>query len=357
MPGARCPAAVLEAMVRANPLAVVTEDYHQYGGTPLHFCCGSRLRDDPHMVRLLVETALDVQAHYDPHHLTPPRLSYWSPFYQAAKWAAPPATLWVLCQARRQQAWIAPWTGAENYGQAAEIAQTSLEPARDSPLRALWRRTTPKRLISLHGLALAELRRMATRMLTLPEDEVWDYLLQKSDQDNNNDDEAEASFQVQQHWLKLLVLLRHQVNGKDTTLLHTVVTLLVAVPALVTLVGVVFAEQHLEPHRTNGRLPLHAALARYQCSRTAPVVSGGTNDEVVQILVQAQPQALFVMDPLTGRLPLVQAAAAGASVDVLYAILRSAPAVVPTTHFYSKYHHQAWLTAPRRPWEYVPDQE
>jgi hypothetical protein len=345
MPGARCPSHVLEAMVRANPLAVVTEDYHQYGGTPLHFCCGSRLRDNPHMVRLLVETALRVQAQYDPQHLPPPRLSYWSPFYQAAKWAAPPATLWVICQARRQQPWMAPWTGAESYWQAAEIRQTSMEPARDSPLRALWRRQTPRRLSSLYGPPVEELRTIATQLLTLPEDQVWDYLL-----DKQSDEDTEASSEVQ-HWLKLLVLLRHQVNEEEATLLYTVVALLATVPALVRLVGLIFADQHMQPSRTDGRLPLHVALARYRC--TAPIAG---NDEVVQILVQAQPQALFVADPLTGHLPLVQAAEAGASVDVLYTILRSAPAVVPATH-YSTAEHHAWRYAPRRPWEYAPDQE
>ena len=46
MPGAHCPPAVLTAIIRANPWAVLTEDYHQYGGTPLHFCCGSKFFRD-----------------------------------------------------------------------------------------------------------------------------------------------------------------------------------------------------------------------------------------------------------------------------------------------------------------------
>jgi hypothetical protein len=190
-----------------------------------------------------------------------------------------------------------------------------------------------------------ELRTIATQLLTLPEDQVWDYLL-----DKQSDEDTEASSEVQ-HWLKLLVLLRHQVNEEEATLLYTVVALLATVPALVRLVGLIFADQHMQPSRTDGRLPLHVALARYRC--TAPIAG---NDEVVQILVQAQPQALFVADPLTGHLPLVQAAEAGASVDVLYTILRSAPAVVPATH-YSTAEHHAWRYAPRRPWEYAPDQE
>jgi hypothetical protein len=66
MPGAGCPRQVLEAILEANPHAVTVSDRHRNGGTPLHFLCGTRHRDDAGLVRLFVRGATVRAGHQPP---------------------------------------------------------------------------------------------------------------------------------------------------------------------------------------------------------------------------------------------------------------------------------------------------
>lgn len=325
MPGSSCPTEVLLAVLRADPYAVVTADYHQYGGTPLHFCCGSKVRERPRVIKEMVDTALRVQASCSPQHNIHIRLSYWSPLYQAAKWAAPPATLLVLVRASHVQIWIAPWTGAESWRRQDQIRQASLTPARDSPLKALWCRNTPKRLLSIHGLPIERMRQLTLDYYAATD--PWEFWWSRHAESVAGEEQQQAADVV--HYAKVLVLLKDQTNSVDE-LLHTAASLHASIPPLVRLLAVLWPEQLLTPNtRDGGRLPLHAAAERY-------VASNGIRHQtqaaaqVLEILAVAQPQALAVPDPDTGLPPACRVAPyASSSVDVIYTLLRPVPTLVP----------------------------
>mmetsp|Transcript_14792 Transcript_14792/g.28020 ORF Transcript_14792/g.28020 Transcript_14792/m.28020 type:complete len:425 (+) Transcript_14792:42-1316(+) len=319
MPAAQCPMGVLRAILNANPYAVVTEDYHQYGGTPLHFCCGSKLREQSSLVKEMVDTAIQVQAECAHEHIHI-RLSYWSPLYQAAKWAAPPATLYILVQASHVQPWIAPWTGAESWNRADQIRRTSLAPARDSPLRALWRRSTPKRLISIHGLPIAMMRQLTLDYYAAAD--PWEFCLSKQELWKANPDIS--------HFAKVLVLLRDQTTSVDQ-LLQTAVSLYASIPALVRLLTVLWPEQLMLPSQENNdRLPVHVGVARYAAASLGAEAEAA---QVLEILALSQPQALLVPDLVTGLPPALHVAPHAASVDLIYTLLRPVPTLVPTVGY------------------------
>ena len=314
MPPARCPTDVLRAIIKANPYAVVTEDYYHEGGTPLHLCCGSKLREQSTLVKEMVDTALQVHAECPEHiHI---QLTYWSPLYQAAKCAAPPATLYILVQASHVQPWIAPWTGAEAWTREHQIRSLSLAFALDSPLRALWIRSNPKRSIPI----------MLMRQLTLNYYAVadpWEFWLSQDDTWNTDPDVL--------LFAKTLVILRDHTTSVDQ-LLHTAVSMYATIPALVRLLTVLWPEQLMLPSQEHGgRLPIHVAVARYAAAGSCIDIDAA---KVLVILAQAQPQMLQVRDPCTGLPPALQLAPHAASVDLIYTLLRPFPTVVPTAGFF-----------------------
>jgi hypothetical protein len=85
MPGAGCPRKVLEALLEANPHASTVSDRHRHGGTPLHFLCGGRHRDDPELVRLFIRAAVRAvhpraESEDDKHQTYPPAGRIQSPY-------------------------------------------------------------------------------------------------------------------------------------------------------------------------------------------------------------------------------------------------------------------------------------
>ena len=355
IPGARCPAHVLRAMVRANPHAVVTQDFHKYGGTPLHFCCGSHLRQDAELVRFMVETALDMYQTFGDCRI---RLSFWSPLFQAARWAAPPASLQILVQASHQQPWIGPWTGAEAW--TAQMQQHGLvrrQPFRDSPLQALWRRKA-ELFQNVHDLPLDAFRQLA--MDYYVSEDPWQFWLNRfpkefsSSEDSNNhhsdggnqDNSNDCPALVQ--WGRILVLLRDQATH-ISDIVPTVASLHTTIPALVRLVTVLWPTQVLVPTAATssagaGRLPLHTAVTRYLAAAAEADIAFSEQSkadrrdaaqQVVEILALAQAQALVIADPVTG-LPPAWHVASNASVDLIYSLLRPAPAQLVPKGGYSQ---------------------
>jgi hypothetical protein len=110
MPGAYCPSDVIRLLLHINPHAILVSDHHPYGGTPMHFVCGSHHRNNPSLIRQFCETAIRMRNQY----LSSPSISDYSPLYLAAKVGAPPQTLQVLVETQLETDWIAPWTGAEH---------------------------------------------------------------------------------------------------------------------------------------------------------------------------------------------------------------------------------------------------
>ena len=338
IPGAGCPLPVLRAILRANPYAVVTEDYHQYGGTPLHFCCGSNLRNQPDLCRTMVETALSMHATY--REACTIRLSFWSPLFQAARWAAPAATLQILVQASHVQAWIGPWTGAEAW--TAQLDRNPAQPHRDSPLYALWRRRAEIFDCVKDSLTLDAIRQV-TEDYYLAED-PWQFWCDRFPKRSSlADDDNDKLNPALVHWCKLLVLLRDQAT-RVSDLLPTVVSLYATIPPLVHLVAVLWPAQVLVPSAETGRLPLHTAVARYlQAADEAAVafrehsmaIRRQAAQQVVEMVAKAQPQALVVSDPATGLPPAWQVAS-HATVDLIYTLLRPAPCQLVPVGGYTK---------------------
>lgn len=112
----------------------------------------------------------------------------------------------------------------------------------------------------------------------------------------------------------MLVLLRDQAP-KMSNLLHTVVSLRNTIPALVKLVTILLgSEQGLQPSQDTSRLPLHTAGARYLATAAIHIRFIGKTDQLeaarlaVDIVAEAQPQALVLPDPVTGLQPAWQVA-------------------------------------------------
>jgi chorismate mutase len=280
---------LLENLLETNSHAVVVQDRHKYGGTPLHFACGNAsIRQNPALIRRLVQAA---QTHQ--YTSTPVRIHCWSPLYLAARRAAPATTLHILVQSGLE--WVAPWTGGETYHESIACN------ANDSPLEALWK-IVAERFHEMKTEMVERMREVAQRTII--------------------DTEALVSLQINitttpelEAWMQCLVLLNSPVHH----LVHRVSNLYHPIPSLLELVCHVFPEQALQPSSTNNRLPLHDGLRHDK---------GGRQEACIRILVTSQSACLLKTDDETSLYPAFLAAALDSSCSLVYEMVRLCPQVV-----------------------------
>jgi hypothetical protein len=315
MPGAKCPAPVLLTLLETNPHAVVVRDDHRYrGGTPLHFLCGSAHRNNHDLVNRFVQSALNFDEKWNTNTNTNNTVSigssssehaYYSPLLLAAKMAARVQTLKILVQTRRQTLWIAPWTGGEAAYPAQNVNNPLLSEEEEkeeySPLCCLWKVVVEPHLTDISLEASQRMRQIAETMLSDENASLQGI--------SRHTDEEES-------WTKLLVLLREHVQ--HGTLLHTVTTLYIPMPGLVKLTATIFPEQAQEMDQT-GCLPLHSF---FQCPLDP---WSKEHKEIVQILIESQPDTLAVPDGPTGLQPIFLAASRNAPLDTIVSMLIACP--------------------------------
>jgi hypothetical protein len=293
MPGSKCPALVLLTLLETNPHAVVVRDDHRYrGGTPLHFLCGSAQRNNSEVINRYVQSALSFEKYNTASIGTD---DSWSPLLLAAKMSARAETLQILVQTRSRTLWIAPWTG----GEASPGINPLLSEA-DSPLYCLWKYAEPH-LTVLPQETLPRMRQIAQTML--------------SDRNASVQGVSTPHMDQEESWTKLLVLLREHFQG---TLLHTVATLYVPIPGLVRCVAIMFPEQAQEFDQ-EGCLALHCF---FRCPLDPWQLQ---HEEIVQILIETQPETLSAADGLLDMKPFLLAASRDAPLGTLYSMLKACP--------------------------------
>jgi hypothetical protein len=290
MPGSKCPAPVLLTLLETNPHAVVVRDDHRYrGGTPLHFICGSAQRNNSDLIHRFVQSAISFEKYNTIKIGTD---DSWSPLLLASKMSARVETLQILVETRSRTLWVAPWTGGE-----ACPGINPLLSVGDSPLWNIWK-YAESHLKDLAPETLPRMREIAEIML--------------SDQNANV---STYTTDQEESWTKLLVLLREHV---PSTLLHTVATLYVPIPGLVRVVATIFPEQAQEVD-PKGCLALH-------CFFRCPLDPWELQQkEIVQILIEAQPETLSAPDGLMHLYPFLLAASRNAPLDTLVSMLKACP--------------------------------
>jgi hypothetical protein len=296
MPGSKCPAPVLLTLLETNPHAVVVRDDHRYrGGTPLHFLCGSAQRNNSDVIDRYVQCALSFEKYNKKYNTASIGTDdAWSPLLLAAKMSARVETLQILVQTRSRTLWIAPWTGGESCPGINPLLSEA-----DSPLWCLWK-YAEGHLADIPEETLPRMRQIAQIMLS--DKNAWV-------QGVSTDTEQEES------WTKLLILLRVHAQG---TLLHTVATLYVPIPGLVRLTATIFPEQAQEVDE-EGSLALH-------CFFRCPLDSWEPkHEEIVQILIEAQPETLSAPDGLLDMRPVLLAALRDAPIGTLFSMLKACP--------------------------------
>jgi len=291
MPGVKCPVWALQILIEANPHAVLMEDSHMFGGTPLHFVCGSCHRNNPRVIQLFVDTAVQMEQQYKDIDM---RVSGWSPLFLAARRVAPNETLEILVQSRRHTRWIAPWTG----GETIEYIKSSWTvPDNESPLQTLW----------ING---GELPTRLSTDLKCRMREVARLLLDQQSSPTTTDDYVITG------WTQYLILLREHCKS-STSLVHHVACLYQPIVGLLQLVCDLYPEL-LMTRNSKRRIPLHALLHHQR--RTEML------RELVGILVRAQPESLTVAE--SGLYPCCLAAAQDASLDTIFYMLTTFPQVL-----------------------------
>jgi hypothetical protein len=296
MPGSECPAPVLLTLLETNPHAVVVRDDQRYrGGTPLHFLCGSDQRNNADVIERYVQCALRFEKYNQKYNTASIGTDdAWSPLLLAAKMSARVETLQILVQTRSRTLWIAPWTGGESCPGINPLLSEA-----DSPLCCLWT-YAEAHLTDTPEETLPRMRQIAETMLA--DKNAWV-------QGISTDTEQEES------WTKLLILLRVHIQG---TLLHTVATLYVPIPGLVRLTATIFPEQAQEVDE-EGCLPLHNF---FRC----PLDSWEPHhEEIVQILIETQPETLSAPDGIIDLKPVFLAALRDAPIGTLFSMLKACP--------------------------------
>jgi hypothetical protein len=296
MPGSKCPAPVLLTLLETNPHAVVVRDDIRYrGGTPLHFLCGSVQRNNSDVIDRYVQCALSFEKYNKKYNTANIGTDdAWSPLLLAAKMSARVETLQILVETRSRTMWIAPWTGGESCPGINPLLSEA-----DSPLFCLWK-YAESNFTDVPEESLPRMRQIAQIMLS--NKNAWV-------QGISSDTEQEES------WTKLLILLRVHLQ---CTLLHTVATLYVPIPGLVKLVATIFPEQAQEVDEEDC-LALH-------CFLRCPFDSWEPHhEEIVQILIETQPETLSTPDGILDMQPVLLAALRDAPIGTLFSMLKACP--------------------------------
>jgi|UniRef100_A0A8J9SUU8 hypothetical protein len=316
MPGTTCPAPLVRRMIHANPHAVVECDRHQFGGTPLHFVCGSHHVHDSNLVQLLVQAALDTHAQF-PQSIPTLRIHGWSPFLLACRKNPPIATILIFLRVQNTRPdglWMVPCTGGETYLQITR-ARMSRDQTSQSPLNALYYSSMMEHAIVLpefgvHFSDLSTLRDM-TRVLFELDYETISTLKEHPDP-------------TVSMWTKCLLILRQHVDDLSF-LVHALACLHFPVTPLLKLACVLFPEQAFLCD-ANGRLPLHLAL----------VEQWKEWQGTMEVLIATAPETVSIVDPVSGLIPACLASASAmhhshlismeyVELEIVFRLLRTDP--------------------------------
>lgn len=352
-----CPCYVGEALLKANPHAILVLDKSGY--TPLHYACFFR-HGTTDLIPILCTAAVQMERATGALFYKKPGTDVakyqekaQSPLFLACKRYAPLETMRTLVSAVDRQSkvghWIAPITGGEPYW------FDYVHPSVRSPLVALW---DQKYLVPL----LNSDTRMRMKEIVL--EVVNGTIVDAGDVPSTSPDKDFFEF-----WRKSVLLLvashdranhsngENDGSGNSFVMLHAVATLRLPIPQLVQVVASVFPEDAAQ-RDVNGFLPLHhiirliqefdpvtiksmfsALLAAYPAgaSTTAangelPLVTalklGMSWDEGVEDLVMSAPEVLQVRGKITHLYPFLLAASRDASTDTIFRLLTCAPELV-----------------------------
>eukprot|EP00527_Entomoneis_sp_CCMP2396_P002842 CAMPEP_0198149062 /NCGR_PEP_ID=MMETSP1443-20131203/44865_1 /TAXON_ID=186043 /ORGANISM="Entomoneis sp., Strain CCMP2396" /LENGTH=321 /DNA_ID=CAMNT_0043813977 /DNA_START=163 /DNA_END=1128 /DNA_ORIENTATION=+ len=302
MPGARAPSSVLWGLVEANPFAVIESDRHKFGGTPLHFCCGSLHREDPDTVRLFVETAVRVEKQLPGLLNETTRVNYHSPLYIAAKWGSPPRTIRALIEGGQQRTWIAPWTGAES-------CVTIPTDASYSPLESLFRLWQGHEEQS-EPLDFEKMRELAERILNGTQAPDFSDELTFS--------EGNSYLKI---WANIVVLMQPQFKASGT-LLHAASKMYRPVRGLLRLMAAVYSESLLALDG-NGEIPLHVAIT----NPIYPFMRIPDAEHPICVLLEACPESTVALPANDSKalFPAFLAASYDAPLQGIFELLQRAP--------------------------------
>lgn len=312
---------LIRKLIEINPHAVLVSDhlhplsvadYNKNGNSPIHFICGNKtIRENPSLVRFFIETALKDREKTHAFVSSSVGVNSWSPLYLASSRSAPAETLDILVQSKKFVPWIAPWTGTETI----EESQLILCDRTYSPLLALWEKTRQDipGFPFLNDDLVCEMREIAQSMLGRDVDEISVKLICFPTRSSHLD-----------AWVRIFTLFRNPcVDYTSHTLLHRVSTLQLPIPELVNLVCRLFPAQMLQEvsvSATCPEIPLHSVLRHSQSGKAADSIQ-----EIIQILMTAQPESLIRIHESTSLYTVFLAASCNTSLDILFDMTRLSP--------------------------------
>ncbi len=344
-----CPNFVADALIRANPHALVKQD--SYGQTPLHYACQFRAGTNDLVLLYCEKLEEHASNGMDVLNTCPPLTA--SPLYLACKRNGPIRIIEALVSTRRSigVCWIAPVTGAEPFWKQqdnTELLHDDQDGTTTTPLSVL----VDSCKISIASAEIDpelrhEMRNAALRMLSRNGEEVE--TLESDRQGDSNDGTTSL-------WLKILVLLRQEFleyasDNDGASLLHLVASLKVPLPILTELCSVVF-EEELSQRDSRGYLPLHYAIINpkslfYILLRKRPstatfcfpdgqspmavaVKRRNVDFSLLEDLAMADPDGLTRRDLESSLLPFQLAASLDSDEDTIYGLLRLRPDLLST---------------------------
>ena len=348
-----CPNFVAEALIRANPHALVKQD--SYGQTPLHYACQFRAGTND-LVLLYCEKLKEFATNgMDVLNPCPPLTA--SPLYLACKRNGPIEILQAILSTRRSigVCWIAPVTGAEPFWKQ----QDNMELLQDdhgtttTPLSVLIDSCKESLVSARIDLELRqELRHAALRMLSRNDEEAETLPMFAEE----SDEQGDSNDSIMSVWLKILVLFRQEFieyarDNNGASLLHLVASLRIPLPILTEVCSLVFEEESSQ-RDSRGYLPLHYAIMNpnslfYIILRKRPSTAtlafpDGQSPLVVAMkrrnvdfsllneLAMADPDALTRHDLESRLLPFQLAASLDSGEDTIYGLLRLRPDLLTT---------------------------
>lgn len=335
-----CPMEVAKAMLRCNRHATLVEDRNCY--TPLH---NLGLFGGDEAVSLFCDTAVMVEQELQGRGKLP-TLSRTSPLYLAAKRNAPISTIRILLQTRTRSKWIAPFTGGEAYWDPQQTLDFC-----SSPLEILLRGKSS----CFVGISAETKQQMAEMALELGMEKCIPATDQACIARDPHDQTALDM------WAKCLLLLKENVRTSATqqsrSVLHTVASLKVPLPALLQIAVDVFPDQ-LAQRDDTGNHPLSHVLKSNHPYATKQLISillpparmnsspcnyplhlihegvqlgleiGLTWEGGLKDIVMANSEVLVREDRKNGLVPALQAASLDVEIGIIFLLLQREPCIM-----------------------------
>lgn len=337
-----CPIYVAEALIQANPHALLVQDT-VYGWTPLHYVCGFIGGTNP-LIPLFCESVLTAERALGSNIL---RLVNDSPLHLACKRNAPLYTLEALLATRREgNTWIAPITGGEPYWQRAVALNADW-----SPLRSLST-SFSNGLSDIDDETLLKMKRHTIESFHIPRSLVGG-VLEPSEEASAGaapgDDEGHNS--AYSDWQKCLLLLKEgAIDLYWESPVHLLSALAVPIPVLLACSMDLFPALILQRDK-HGLLPLHHLILHLSWETTVmlqmilqrepssacidfpngsfPITMALQErmkwDEGLGDLMRAAPDILRTRDKSSHLYPVLMAASLDAELDTIFRMMRHCP--------------------------------